>query len=59
LTDQGKLARLVAKYKPEVRILAASINLQAVNNMNTYRNVIGMKIPTFQKSENIISSMID
>jgi len=59
LTDQGKLARLVAKYKPEVRILAASINVQAVNNMNTYRNVIGMKIPTFQKSENIISSMID
>jgi len=30
LTDSGKLARLVSKYRPEVKILACSINAHAV-----------------------------
>jgi len=46
-TDQGKLARLVAKYKPQVKILACSINMKVVHNMNTLRGVIGFKIATF------------
>ena len=30
LTDSGKLARLVSKYRPEVTILACSVNASAV-----------------------------
>ena len=47
LTDSGKLARLVAKYRPECQILACSVNASVVRFMNTMRGVIGLKIPTF------------
>lgn len=54
LTDSGKLARLVAKYRPEIKILACSINGHAVRQMNTMRGVVGFKIPTFQGTDNVI-----
>jgi len=47
LTDSGKLARLVSKYRPEVPILACSVNGSVVRFMNTMRGVVGLKIPTF------------
>ena len=47
LTESGKLAKLVSKYRPEVNILACSINASAVRQMNTMRGVFGYKIPTF------------
>jgi pyruvate kinase len=47
LTDNGALARLVAKYRPSVKILAASVNAQVVRQMGAIRGVIGFKIPTF------------
>jgi pyruvate kinase len=47
LTDSGKLARLVAKYRPEVKILACSINGAVVRQMNVTRGCLGFKIPTF------------
>jgi pyruvate kinase len=47
LTDSGKLARLVAKYRPEVKILACSINGTVVRQMNVIRGCVGLKIPTF------------
>ena len=46
LTDTGKLARLIAKYKPEVNILACSVNGAAVRQMNCMRGVIGFKLAT-------------
>ena len=58
LTDSGKLARLVSKYRPEVNILACSINAHAVRQMNCMRGVIGLKIPTFQGTENVIEFVI-
>jgi len=58
LTDSGKLARLVSKYRPEVKILACSINAHVVRQMNTMRGVIGFKIPTFQGTDNVIQSVI-
>lgn len=54
LTESGKLAKLVSKYRPEVNILACSINASAVRQMNTMRGVFGFKIPTFQGTENVI-----
>ena len=47
MTDSGKLARLVSKYRPEVRILACSINPGVVRFLNTMRGTTGLKIPTF------------
>lgn len=47
LTDTGKIARYVAKYKPPVPILACSISLPVVRQLNTSRGVIGYKIPSF------------
>ena len=47
LTDTGKLARLVSKYRPYDKILACSINGYVVRQMNMMRGVTGLKIPTF------------
>jgi len=47
LTDTGKIARFVAKYKPNVPILACSVSLPVVKQMNISRGVIGYKIPSF------------
>mmetsp|Transcript_31448 Transcript_31448/g.48103 ORF Transcript_31448/g.48103 Transcript_31448/m.48103 type:complete len:461 (-) Transcript_31448:36-1418(-) len=58
LTDSGKLARLVSKYRPEVNILACSINAHAVRQMGVMRGVIGLKIPTFQGTDNVIQFLI-
>lgn len=59
LTQTGRLARLTAKYRPEVKILAASVNASVVRQMNAVRGVIGLKIPTFQEQDNVINSIID
>ena len=58
LTDTGKLARLVSKYRPEVRILACSLTSNSVRQMCAMRGVIGLKIPTFQGSDNVINFLI-
>ena len=58
LTDSGKLARLTSKYRPEVNILACSINAHVATQMNVQRGVIGFKIPTFQDVDNVINHII-
>lgn len=58
LTDAGKLARLTSKYRPEVNILACSINAHVAKQMNAMRGVIGFKVPTFQDVENVIQFII-
>ncbi len=58
LTDTGKIARLVAKYRPQVPILACSISMPIVRQLNTSRGVIGYKIPSFQGTDNLIQLVI-
>lgn len=58
LTESGKLARLVSKYRPEVPILGCSINAHVVRQMNTMRGVQGFKLATFQGSDNVIAQII-
>lgn len=58
LTDSGKLARLVSKYRPKQKILACSINASVVRQLNTTRGCLGFKIPTFQGTENVIQFVI-
>ena len=54
LTDTGKLARLISKYRPEVNILACSVNASAVRQMNSMRGVIGLKLATLMGADNVI-----
>jgi len=42
LTETGKLARLVAKYKPEVAIICCSPNECVIQHMNLQRGVLGI-----------------
>jgi len=44
LTTTGKLARLVAKYRPEVPIIACSPVIRVVRQMNYIRGVHGKQI---------------
>ena len=46
LTDTGKLARLIAKYRPEAGILACSANDHTIRQLNLVRGVKGLKIAT-------------
>jgi len=47
LTDTGRIARFVAKYRPPVPILACSISMPVVRQLNCSRGCIGYKIPSF------------
>lgn len=58
LTDTGKIARYVAKYKPSVPILACSISMPVVRQLYTSRGVIGYKIPSFQGTDNLLQLVI-
>jgi len=58
LTDTGKIARYVAKYRPPVPILACSVSMPVVKQLNTSRGVIGYKIPSFQGTDNLIQLVI-
>lgn len=41
-TETGKLARLVAKYKPEVPVVCVSTNEQVVQQLSIQRGVFGV-----------------
>lgn len=58
LTDTGNLARLVAKYRPSVPILACSVSNSVIRQLNVVRGVIGYKIPSFQGTDNLIQLVI-
>ena len=58
LTDTGKLARLISKYRPGVNILACSVNAHTVRQLDLVRGVQGMKVSTLQGQENIIHHVI-
>ena len=47
LTEHGNSARIVAKYRPKVPILACSTQAYTVRQMNLSRGIIGLKIPSF------------
>jgi len=44
MTGTGKLARLVAKYRPSVPILAVSDVIRVVRQMNCIRGVHGLQV---------------
>jgi len=54
LTDTGAIARLTAKYRPPVPILACSVVGSVVRNLNSTRGVWGYKIPSYQGQADMI-----
>lgn len=58
LTESGTLPRMTAKYRPEVKILAASVNAHIVRQMNAVRGVIGLKVATLIGQDKVIASII-
>jgi len=54
LTETGRFARLVAKYRPPVPILALSPNKQVVKQLQTVRGVIGHKIGDFADDASLL-----
>jgi pyruvate kinase len=58
LTESGKLARLISKYRPGVNVLACSSNSNSVRQMQTMRGVFGFKIPTFQGTDGVVQHVI-
>ena len=58
LTDTGNLARLVAKYRPSVPILACSVSLSVIRQLNCSRGLIGFKIPSYQGTDNLLALTI-
>lgn len=58
LTDSGKQARLVAKYRPRVPILACSVSNPVIRQLNVTRGVIGYKMPSFQGTDTLLQLVI-
>ena len=46
LTETGRIARYIAKYRPFQPILACSTNSNVVRQVNMTRGIIGYKVPT-------------
>ena len=58
LTDTGHMARLVAKYRPNCPILACSVSLSVIRQLNVARGVLGFKIPSYQGTDNLVQLVI-
>lgn len=50
LTESGRIARYIAKYRPFQPILACSTQTSVVHQANMTRGVIGYKVPTHLKN---------
>lgn len=58
LTDTGRVARLVAKYRPRQVILTCSVSAHVVRQMNLSRGAKGFKVPSFQGTDSLIQVVI-
>jgi len=58
LTDSGKLARLVSKYRPSCPILACSVSNPVIRQLNCTRGVTGYKMPSFQGTDQLLQLVI-
>lgn len=58
LTDTGRIARLVAKYRPKQIILACSVSAHVVRQMNLSRGARGFKVPSFQGTDSLLQVVI-
>jgi len=57
LTESGKLARLVCKYRPSVPILAISVSETVVHQLQVTRGVTACKMPSFAGTEGLVKTV--
>jgi len=58
ITENGSTARMVAKYRPKVPILALCMSSDVIRNLCLTRGVSGLKIPSFIGNDNLINDAI-
>ena len=59
LTENGNIARYVAKCRPPVNIFACTTDAHVYRQFSCIRGVKGLKIPTQQGVEGVIASIIE
>merc|ERR1719265_2142133 len=59
LTETGSTARLIAKYRPEVPILALSATESAVKQLSLHRGVIALQVASFQGTDSVLKSAME
>lgn len=58
MTETGYTARLVAKYKPNVPILALSLSESTMRCLSVHRGIICLKVDSFQNAEEVIKKAL-
>jgi len=53
VTETGRFARLIAKYRPPVAILAMSKSSEVIRSLQTTRGVVGTCIKDFTSEEDL------
>lgn len=59
ITENGHIARLIAKYKPKQPILALCMSSSVIRQLNVTRGVFTLKIPTYLGTDNLINNAIN
>lgn len=58
ITENGHIARLMAKYKPKQPILALCMSASVIRQLNCSRGVFTLKIPSYLGTDNLINNAI-
>jgi pyruvate kinase len=58
LTENGNIARFVAKYRPIAPIIAGCIDIKVIKALQVVRGITGFKIPTFVGTDNVLQLVI-
>merc|ERR1712224_868586 len=59
LTESGKTAHLVAKYRPQVPVLALSATEGSVKQLTLYRGVLPLQVQSFQGTDSVLKSAME
>jgi len=58
VSETGKLARLLAKYRPNLNVLGCATNDQVVRQMNILRGVVALKINDYDDPDAMIDLVL-
>ena len=58
ITENGHIARLVAKYKPRQPVLALCMSASVIRQLNVSRGIFTLKIPSYLGTDNLINNAI-
>merc|ERR1712032_24833 len=58
LTETGTAARVLAKYRPKVPILAVSVSDSAIRQMGVVRGVVPLLVESFQGMDSVVTKAL-